>query len=292
MDFSLRNTRIGLALAFLVSALFVTVQDAQSRESELRPVRATIGCIEYRNWQSGLVNANPNLRHYHWNPIYANVQGVRLVGPPPPSPQRLTSRPKKQVLANKPQKNDLKRPGTTCVYKAFAPRPSVYRKPVHIAPTHRVGTGTNLAYRHSAPMRNTNTSLAYRHASPQGAQRDMMGRLVPKHPTDAPITATELDLRHRELMGRLMPPQSPGLAAKQKKLQLAEKSVSGTLSTRNVNGVLSHKEVEGQLVARAVSATLADPVAAYSPYSRGDGMMRRQTRAMVDGRVTRGSRNY
>ncbi|MBX9671322.1 MAG: hypothetical protein K2X93_27285, partial [Candidatus Obscuribacterales bacterium] len=216
MDFSLRNARIGLALAFLFSALFVTVQDAQSRESELRPVRATVGCIEYRNWQSGLVNANPNLRHYHWNPMYANVQGVRLVGPPPPPPQRLTSRPKRQVLANKPQKNRLKRPGVTCVYKAFAPRPSVYKKPMHVAPSHRSGTGTNLAYRHSAPMRNTNTSLAYRHAAPQGAKRDMMGRLVPKQPVDMPATATDLDLRHRELMARLMPPQSPGLSADRK----------------------------------------------------------------------------
>ncbi|MBX9670278.1 MAG: hypothetical protein K2X93_21940, partial [Candidatus Obscuribacterales bacterium] len=86
--------------------------------------------------------------------------------------------------------------------------------------------------------------------------------------------------------------QSPGLSANQKKMQLAEKSVSGTLSTRNVNGMLSHKEVEGQLVARAVSATLADPVAAYAPYNRGESQIRRQTKSSVAGRVTRGSRNF
>lgn len=285
---SLRIAHISFAIAIFLGALTATVEGAQARENELRPVRATLGCIEYRNWQSNLVKTNPNLRHYHWNPIYANIQGTRLVGPPAPPKQRLTTRPKKQELAARPKRDEAKRQPTAYVFRPAKERPSVYKQPSRMAP--QAGTRTEIAYKHAAPHRKTGASLAYKHVSPQLSHRDANGRLIPnEQPKSAPITAAEAELRRKALMAKLEPPRVPALTAPQNKLKLAEKSVSGTLAHKDCHGQLAHKQVEGQLVAKACCANLVEPTTAtYGPYTRGEGASRRVTRTNVDAQV----RNY
>src|SRR5262245_40541732 len=85
----LSRTHKLLALTLTLATLLTTgATGVEARSTEKRPISYTVGCVEYRNWEAALVRNNPNLRHYHWNPIYANVQAVRLVGPPPPPPMR------------------------------------------------------------------------------------------------------------------------------------------------------------------------------------------------------------
>lgn len=294
MDFALRVARLGFALAILLTASISTADRALAREGERRPIRATLGCIEYRNWQENLVKTNPNLAHYHWNPIYANIQGVRLVGPPPPPKQRLTSRPKKMVVGGKPSKNQAKNQQTTYIYRPAKERPSVYKKPLQMAPQ-RHNTNTSIAYKHAAPQARTGTSasLAYKHVAPQLASRDAQGRLSARDlngrlmPNDAPVTAAELEMRRKALMAKLDPGRYQAMMAQQKKLELAEKYVAGTLSHKECTGMLTHHEVEGQLVARACAGTLVEPVKSYGPYVRNEnaGVTRKTTKTSVDGQV-------
>ncbi|MDZ4834268.1 MAG: hypothetical protein SGJ27_10875 [Candidatus Melainabacteria bacterium] len=303
MDFSLRVARMGFALALLLTASLSTVDKAVARDGERRPIRATLGCVEVRNWQDNLVKTNPNLAHYHWNPIYANIQGVRLVGPPPRPKQRLTSRPKKMEIGGKPAKNQVKNQQTAYIFRPAKERPSVYKKPMHMAPQRSTHTG--LTYRHSAPQHRTGTSLAYTHVAPQLMSRDAQGRLTSRDaqgrltsrdasgrliPNDSAVTATELELRRKALMARLDPGRYQALLAQQKKLEMAEKYVAGTLAHKDCHGVLTRQEVEGQLVARAVSANLAEPAKVYGPYTRNEnaGVTRKTTRTSVDAQI----RNY
>jgi hypothetical protein len=44
-------------------------------------VRETTGTVEVRGWEKGLLKGNPNMKHWHWNPIYANPQGLRRIRP-------------------------------------------------------------------------------------------------------------------------------------------------------------------------------------------------------------------
>jgi hypothetical protein len=288
MVYALQYARTGLAMAIVLILSLVTGQRADAaRQGELRPVRATLGCVEVRNWENNLVKVNPNLRHYHWNPIYVNVQGTRLVGPPAPPKQCLTSRGKKQVLAGRPKKQDAKIDNKNYLFRPVQERRSVYKQPTRVAP-HR-STNTQIAYKHVAPsMRHTNTSLAYKHASPQLSNRDMMGRLIPPGGQQDPVTATDLELRRKAMMAKLSPPSQSELSAKQGRMgNMAMKSVSGTLATRDCNAQLAAKEVEGQLIAKACEAKIAAP-AAYAPYNRTaavDGNSRRITKTSVDAQV-------
>ena len=161
------------------------------------------------------------------------------------------------------------------------------KQATRIAP--RQNTHATIAYKHTAPaMRNTSASLAYKHVSPQLSHRDAMGRLITNEKPNQPITATEIELRRKAMQAKLEPPRELEMAATQKKLRLAQKSVNGVLTHKDCNGVLTHSEVEGQLVARACAATLADPTAVYTPYTRGEGTMKRTTKTSVDAQV----RNY
>jgi hypothetical protein len=311
MDFSLKVARLGFVLAILMTASVSMADKAIAGQGERRPIRATVGCVEYRNWQENLVKTNPNLAHYHWNPIYVNVQGVRLVGPPPPPKQLLTSRPKKQPSGGKPSKNHVKNQQTAYIFRPNKERPSIYKKPTRIAPQR--STHTAIAYKHTAPQHRTGTSLAYTHVAPQLSSRDVQGQLSSRDaqgrltsrdaqgrlisrdatgrliPNDVPVTATDMELRRKALMAKIDPARYQALVAQQKKLEMAEKYVAGTLSHKDCHGVLTHQEVEGQLVARAGTASLAEPAKVYGAYTRGEsGITRRQTKTSVDAQL----RNY
>lgn len=286
MVFALHNAHKGMAMAiFLISALLVPGERAEAaKQTELRPIRATVGSVEVRNWENNLVKYNPNLRHYHWNPIYANVQGTRLVGPPPRPQQRLTTRPKKETLPVKGKKQASKVDNRNYIYRPVQERRSVYKNPTKIAPQ-RNNTGTQLAYKHVTPtMSHTSTSLGYQHAAPQLSSRDLNGRVSPGQ---QPMTATDAELRRKALMAKLDPRQLELNARPAAMGNMAVKSVNGTLSHSNCSGQLASKEVEAQLVAKATEAKLVEPAVAqsYAPYNRTDSGSRRVTKTVVNAKV-------
>ena len=140
------RTCVPTILALIFFTLFAN--QAEASPGETRPVRIILGSIETKNWENNLVRNNPNLAHYHWNPVYSNVQGTQLVSPMPRPPLNGTAPPGKNPMS----------PHT--VFHPAKPRPPVYSKPRAIP-----------------PQRNTATSLDYRHALPN---HDLAGRILPK----------------------------------------------------------------------------------------------------------------
>jgi len=290
MVFASQNTRKGLAMAvFMILALVGGQKAEAARQGELRPVRATVGCVEIRNWENNILKSNPNLRHYHWNPIYANVQGTRLVGPPPPPRQCLTSRGKKHEVASKSKKQQTAITNKNYLYKPFQARPSVYKKPTQIAP-HR-STGTQIAYKHVAPtLRSTNTSIGYKHVAPQLSNRDTMGRLIPPGGQHEPTTAVEAELRRKNLMAKINPAQAELNASPNRMSNLATKSVNGQLAQKECTAQLAARGVDAQLIAKNAEAKLMEPTtaASYAPYSRiapVENYSQRITKTAVNARV-------
>ncbi|HEY9772845.1 MAG TPA: hypothetical protein V6C81_03440 [Planktothrix sp.] len=74
-------------LAFSIAfALFVLAAQASLADSgRLYGVRTTVGTVEIRGWEHSLVKGNPNLGHWHWTPIYDNVQGIHVVSQSKPT---------------------------------------------------------------------------------------------------------------------------------------------------------------------------------------------------------------
>lgn len=50
------------------------------------PVRVTTGVEEVKGWEQGLVKGNPNLGHWHWDPIYSYKQGYGVLRQKPLKP--------------------------------------------------------------------------------------------------------------------------------------------------------------------------------------------------------------
>lgn len=286
MVFASQDARKGLAMAvFMVLALISGQRAEAARHSELRSVRTTVGCVEVRNWEENILRSNPNLRHYHWNPIYANVQGTRLVGPPPPPRQCLTNRGKKHQVGPKSKKQQSTFANKNYLFRPVQARPSVYKKPTQIAP-HR-STGTQIAYKHVAPtLRSTNTSIGYKHIAPQLSNRDASARLVPHEPT----TAVEAELRRRELMARINPAQAELNASPNRMNHLAMKSVNAQLAQKECTAQLAARGVDAQLVAKNAEARIMAPTTAatYAPYNRTAPMenySQRITKTAVNAKV-------
>lgn len=267
MVFASQNARKGLAMAVFMVLALVSGQKAEAaRQGERRPIRTTVGCVEVRNWENNILKSNPNLRHYHWNPIYANVQGTRLVGPPPPPRQCLTNRGKKHDVGPRSKKQQSTIANKNYVFRPVQARPSVYKKPTQIAPQR--STGTQIAYRHVAPtLRSTNTSIGYKHVAPQISSRDINGRLAPGH---QPTTAVDAELRRRELMARINPAQAELNASPNRMNNIAMKSVNAQLAQRECTAQLAARGVDAQLIAKNAEAKLMTPTTAatYAPYNR------------------------
>lgn len=70
------------SLSLLLVALACLSINTGASAADPRPtVRETVGTVEVRGWQNSLVKGNPNLSHWHWNPIYSNVQGYKKLAP-------------------------------------------------------------------------------------------------------------------------------------------------------------------------------------------------------------------
>lgn len=200
-------------------------------KGQSRPVSVTLGSVEYRNWQDNLVKGNPNLKHFHWNPIYSNVQGMKLVKPMPKNPIKGTTPPRKRERGVKSSKNT-----PSIIFKPAAKRPSFYKRPVREVVQH--SQRTNEDYKHVTAV----------------TRRDINGKLILPEPE--PNTATMAELRRQrdqldKLSGKLMPPSAPQVA-------MSGKLKLPTQGQKNVSGQLMTNKVEGQLVAKGLNGELVD----------------------------------
>lgn len=160
-------------------------------------VRVTTGSVQINGWQHSLVRNNPNLGHWHWNPIYANVQGL------------------KQVRANNPPDRFHHRSGPAQLHPnvtvtQIVPRPnSVYQRPNHIPfnltrpPEKDVSANLRMPDV-SARLSNRDVSANLRNNQVNGqlANRDVSATLSQNK--------TSASLANRNVSGELLPaPQQP-----------------------------------------------------------------------------------
>ncbi|MGD9680211.1 MAG: hypothetical protein AB7W16_03405 [Candidatus Obscuribacterales bacterium] len=118
-----------LLLVALLS--FAASAEARAKTSRKRPARVTVGSVEIRDWQSSIVENYPNLKHYHWNPIYSNVQGIRMVSPPGP-PRQKARQSRNPVVKNQVARKSRHPQSKHVVYRPAAGQRHIYKKPVHL----------------------------------------------------------------------------------------------------------------------------------------------------------------
>ena len=229
--------------------------------------RITVGTVEVKDWHKGIVRSYPNLRHYHWNPMYSNVQGWNKVKPPRHSikgkvPRSTTKHGNSAVK----RKIDPK-------YVKFIPtqkRPKfVYKKPERL-PMH----GKNVAFKSSY----TNTKVGYIHVNPPVREFKTQSQLA--HKTTQPA------LRHRgnELAFSSTKPERAtnlSLTRQKTKASLASKNTNIQLSNNDINARLNTKEVQASLVEK-------EPVVmSYKPYKTSNKGMSNysSTRTRVEGKI-------
>ncbi len=226
--------RVGLSLLSLAATVFVFGQAVEAKSHpQKRQVRVTVGSVEVRDWEHSLVKNNPNLRHFHWNPIYANVQSREYVSPPPPP---------KFPINKRPAHHEIKVDPSHLSFKKAAPRRRVYNNPIQVP---------------------TNTSRP-----PQqdisGVIVNKDGRLVwnrPTPPQKEVAAAFSQDkvypqLTNKDVGANLSTSKPTGL--------LATRQGMGTLRDKEVSAQLASKDLSGELVSKGTQAQLARPaVASY-----------------------------
>lgn len=275
------RTGVPITLALILMTIFCG--KALARHGESRPVRVTLGSVEQRNWENNLVKRNPNLAHYHWNPIYANVQGTQMVRPMPKNPIRGTAPGKKRLHGV-----------SHGIFKPAYQRPSVYKKPVHMAPQRTASTSSE--YRHAqlptGSMNRVSTNLEYKHAQLPVARRDASGRLIAP-PTSSQDTAAQL--RNPRVAASLRPNSQSGRRATAKELSIpGNKAVSAQLAQKSTSAQLASHQVSAELMARSTEARLVSPkTLTYGRYSSGASSVGvYEADATVTGRVASGTRNF
>jgi hypothetical protein len=91
-------------IALLLLCLTATGTEAWARK---HVVRITTDSVEVKGWEHSLLKNNPNLSHWHWNPIYGNPQGRQLIEPinEPDYLRRATSKRSSQIPTAPVQRN-------------------------------------------------------------------------------------------------------------------------------------------------------------------------------------------
>ncbi|HEY9679752.1 MAG TPA: hypothetical protein V6C76_17245 [Drouetiella sp.] len=179
-----------LAATLAAACLQILCVNADASERKA-VVRVTTGSVQIDNWQHDLVKDNPNLGHWHWNPIYANTQGLKAIG--------VKAQPDRYRHNGGPHQIH---PNTTV--QAIKPRPgSVYIRPNHIPFNTSRKTDNNNSNNIAGVLRSPNVSanLSHRDVSAnlrqsqvnaQLASRDVNARLTQNpnnmHPTQGPNT--------------------------------------------------------------------------------------------------------
>ncbi|MBI1270325.1 hypothetical protein GC174_07825 [bacterium] len=208
----------------------------KARQDGSRPNRVTVGTVEIKGWQHDIVKSYPNLKNYHWNPMYANVQGMNMVRPTRHSVKGKAKGPQKQ---DPKQKTVNKIANQYVRYRPVQSKPayvtyqrpkSVYKKPVHLPA--RMPAAQNDA--------NTNTG-----------------------------TGTNIGLDQKKTtIGMRTGKQTNNIEG-----QLYHKKTEIALGSPSTAANLMEKRAEASLAAPQVEAALGAPVTTlrYKPYKSGGG---------------------
>ncbi len=183
---------------FLVSAcVLLGCKNAGAAERKA-VVRVTTGSVQINNWQHNLVEGNPNLGHWHWNPIYANVQGLKTV--------RANAGPDKFKHRHGPAPLH---PNVTV--QRITPRElSVYTRPNHIPFNTTPKPDTKVAAVLRAP--DVSANLSHRDVSASLRNNQVNGSLAQKD-VSATLSQNKTNARlaDRNVSGEMLPaaPQPP-----------------------------------------------------------------------------------
>jgi hypothetical protein len=103
-------------LAALVLSSLVYLAPSVLADQNHPTVRVTTGSVQINGWEHNLLQGDPNLKNWHWNPIYANVQGTQVLSP-----------------IKGPNKNQPNGGGNNVSFTpAAAPRKTPYIRPNHV----------------------------------------------------------------------------------------------------------------------------------------------------------------
>lgn len=180
-------------LVAALSCLAICCLNAEAAERKA-VVRVTTGSVQINGWQHHLVQNNPNLGHWHWNPIYANVQGLKTV--------RANNGPDRFHHRSGPAQLH---PNVTVTQ--IVPRSqSVYQRPNHIPFNLTRPPETNVSANLRSPdvsaklsHRDVNGTLRNNQVSGQLANRDVSATLSQNR--------TNASLANRNVSGELLPAQ-------------------------------------------------------------------------------------
>lgn len=250
--------RIITCIALLGIQLQLLEAPVLAKKQKERYNRITVGSVEVKDWQKGIVKRYPNLNHYHWNPIYANVQGRGRVNPPR---HTLKGANRAATIKRKPRKIGPK----YIRYKPLAKRPaSVYKKPRHIKP--------------SNPKSKTRANLhsGYKHVKPQISGSDASRNLSPR--VAYKKIAPQINVKPRKTPRRELR-TSPSLSTKTTDINLNTKKVGGELKSEKVQAQLSTEE----LIPEVKSYKPYKTTTTY-PYGVGSGS---KTSTKVSGKINK-----
>jgi hypothetical protein len=100
-----------LCLSVLFCPAYCQSQAQNSLVSKLPPgrgIRVTTGSVEVKGWEHGLVKRNPNLAHWHWDPLYSNTQAYLAAPQLHPRPGSHYINPTKVNTPRSPQSRYVK----------------------------------------------------------------------------------------------------------------------------------------------------------------------------------------
>ncbi|MBZ0188757.1 MAG: hypothetical protein K8F91_21110, partial [Candidatus Obscuribacterales bacterium] len=244
---------IRLAVFCSFAALLAGIVSPCALAAQKRNARVTVGTIEVRDWQSRIVDNYPNLKHYHWNPIYSNVQAIRPVSPPRPPKLQGRSKP-----ARTPHRRTIDRKYMTV--RPAARERHFYKKPIHteIAPNRQKSE--------------TSASLN---------QEKIQAQLKAKR-TEAGLRAkqTQADLIAKHTQARL----------NQDRQRSPQELVAANLDNKQVSACLTSQEVEARLSEPLSMQDSAPKLLTYendytSTLNRSNATSRTTVHSSVKGRI-------
>ncbi len=271
MSLTAAKTRILLTGAlFLV--MFSACDQVSAKSKDSRYARVTVGSVEIKDWHHDIVKSYPNLSHYHWNPMYANVQGWNKVRPPKhgikgtmPQAKRSASRQNSKRRARVVKKTAERRYKKYSKYNPERSRPKfIYKKPIHVA----TGSFSQSQKQLNGKLNIKPVHVSARETAIRLKKEQIAGRVLPKH--GAPREHSNQD---KNLHGEL---RLPTTRAKLAQAKVGEKLTAARLDSGRVTGTLVNKST------RASLATTGTAIALNAANTRGSLLRRASARENSD----------
>lgn len=110
--------------------ILVTTQFAPAMAQREFSVRETHGMRQIQGWEDELVRGNPNLSHFHWNPMYSTNHVYRRMSEPtaplavPPGPHYIKPTHEQTAFVKRPSIKPIHLPMATPTSRSTYTRPS------------------------------------------------------------------------------------------------------------------------------------------------------------------------